>query len=71
MTSLVRFFIERPKLVNLIMVLVILLGLMSLQISRYEVTPHIDMGVVTVTTTKAGAGPEEVELGISLVLEEE
>ncbi|TQV78051.1 efflux RND transporter permease subunit [Exilibacterium tricleocarpae] len=71
MSNLVRFFIERPKLVNLIMILVILLGLSSLQASRYEVTPHIDMGVVTVTTTKAGAGPEEVELSISLVLEEE
>ena len=71
MSELVRYFIERPKLVNLIMGLVLVLGLLSLQASRYEVTPHIDMGVVTVTTNKAGAGPEEVELSISLVLEEE
>ena len=71
MSELVSFFIERPKLVNLIMGLALVLGLLSLQASHYEVTPHIDMGVVTVTTSKAGAGPEEVELSISLVLEEE
>ena len=71
MNNLVRFFIERTHLVNLILGLVIILGLLSLQASRYEVTPFIDMGIVNVTTTKAGAGPEEMELSISLVLEEE
>jgi len=71
MNRLVRSFVERPKLVNLIMVLVIVLGLMSLKVSRYEVSPQTDMGIITVTTTKSGAGPEEIELGITLVLEEE
>ncbi|MGY0220066.1 efflux RND transporter permease subunit [Endozoicomonadaceae bacterium StTr2] len=71
MINLVRFFIDRPKLGHLIFFMVILLGLLSLQLSRYEVTPKIDMGIVSVTTYKAGAGPEEIELSISKVLEDE
>ena len=69
--SILSLFIERPKLGHLVMVLVVIMGLMSLQGLRYEVVPKIDMGIVTVTTTKAGAGPEEVELSISAPLEEE
>jgi multidrug efflux pump subunit AcrB len=38
---------------------------------RYEYNPNVDMGVVNITTIKAGAGPEEVELAITLPLEEE
>ncbi len=71
MSRLIRFFIERLKLVTLLLVLVVLLGLASLSALRYEVMPTMDMGVVNVTTMKAGSGPEEIELGISLVLEEE
>ena len=55
--SILSLFIERPKLGHLVMVLVVIMGLMSLQGLRYEVVPKIDMGIVTVTTTKAGAGP--------------
>lgn len=71
MNNLVSFFIYRPKLGHLILVLVMLMGLISLQISRFEVMPKIDMGIVTITTSKPGAGPEEVELAISKVLEDE
>jgi multidrug efflux pump subunit AcrB len=69
--SILSLFVERPKLGHLVMVLVVIMGLISLQGLRYEVVPKIDMGIVTVTTTKAGAGPEEIELSISAPLEEE
>ena len=71
MNKLVGFFIERPKLGHLVFFMVVMLGLLSLQLIRYEITPKIDMGIVTVTTFQPGAGPEEVEMAITLVLEEE
>ncbi len=71
MNALVGFFINRLNLVTLILVLVSLLGLVSLGALRYEIMPSMEMGVVNVTTMKAGAGPEEIELSITLVLEEE
>ncbi|GAA5216855.1 efflux RND transporter permease subunit [Corallincola platygyrae] len=66
-----NLFILRPKLGHLVMALVLVLGLMSLVVLRYEVVPKIEMGIINVTTTKAGAGPEEIELSISAPLEEE
>lgn len=62
---------DRPKVGTLTIVMVVTLGILSLSVIRYELMPKIDLGIVTVTTIKAGASPEEVELSITLVLEEE
>lgn len=53
------------------MLAVICMGMLSLGVIRYEVMPKIDLGVVTVSTVKAGASPEEIELSITTVIEEE
>ena len=71
MNSVVTFFMDRPKVGNLLILMVVTLGILSLNTIRYELMPKIDLGVVTVTTVKTGASPEEVELAITLVLEEE
>lgn len=71
MQFLIRWFVDRPLVVNMIMVMVFALGYMTIADMRYEYNPNVDMGVVNITTIKAGAGPEEVELGITLPLEEE
>jgi multidrug efflux pump subunit AcrB len=71
MQSLISWFVDRPLVVNLIMVMVFMLGYMTIADMRYEYNPNVDMGVVNITTIKAGAGPEDVELGITLPLEEE
>lgn len=71
MQLLISWFVDRPLVINMIMVLVFLLGYMTIADMRYEYNPNVDMGVVNITTVKAGAGPEEVELGITLPLEEE
>ena len=68
---MIAWFVNRPLLVNLIMVVVFLLGYLTIADMRYEYNPRIDMGVVNITTVRAGAGPEEVELSITLPLEEE
>jgi multidrug efflux pump subunit AcrB len=71
MQHLISWFVDRPLVVNLIMVMVFMLGFMTIGDMRYEYNPNVDMGVVNITTIKAGAGPEDVELGITLPLEEE
>tara|TARA_R110002124_G_scaffold79785_1_gene211753 strand:- start:5165 stop:8251 length:3087 start_codon:yes stop_codon:yes gene_type:complete len=71
MRSLISWFVDRPLVVNMIMVMVFMLGYMTIADMRYEYNPNVDMAVVNITTIKSGAGPEEVELGITLPLEEE
>lgn len=71
MRSVITFCVDHPKLINLLMVVVSVLGIISFKSARYEITPEMNMGVVNITTTKAGAGPEEIELAVTLVLEEE
>ena len=55
----------------MILVVVFTLGFLTIADMRYEYNPKVDMGVVNITTLKAGAGPEEIELAITLPLEEE
>tara|TARA_R110000823_G_scaffold27609_3_gene80305 strand:+ start:5120 stop:8203 length:3084 start_codon:yes stop_codon:yes gene_type:complete len=69
--ALVRWFVDRPLIVSMIVLMVFSLGFLTIGDMRYEYNPRVDMGVVNITTVKAGAGPEEVELAITLPLEEE
>lgn len=68
---MITWFAHRPLLVNLAMALVFLLGFLTIADMRYEYNPKVDMGILNITTIKAGAGPEEIELTITLPIEEE
>lgn len=71
MEALITWFTSRPLIVNLLMALVLLTGALTIADLRYEYNPKVDMGVVNITTVKSAAGPEEIELAITLPLEEE
>lgn len=71
MRALISWFVDRPLVVTMIMVVVFTMGFLTIADMRYEYNPKVDMGVVNITTIKAGAGPEEIELAITLPLEEE
>ena len=71
MKSLITFWVARPLLVNLLTFFIVFAGLVALQSIKYEVMPHIDLGIVNITTLQPGAGPEDIELSISVPLEEE
>lgn len=71
MQPVIAWFVQRPLLVNLIMALVFAIGWLSIADMRYEYNPLVELGQVNITTVLSGAGPEEVELSITLPLEEE
>jgi multidrug efflux pump subunit AcrB len=71
MKLIIQFFIGRPLLVNLIMVMVFAVGFLTIADMRYEYNPKVDMGSINITTVRAGSGPEDIELAITFPLEEE
>lgn len=71
MKSWVQFFISNPKIVYLLLGFVFFAGLTTLGDMHYEYNPEVDLGVINITTVRAGSGPEDIESSISLPLEEE
>jgi multidrug efflux pump subunit AcrB len=71
MKTIISWFVDRPLVVNMIMVMVFVMGFLTIADMRYEYNPKVDLGIVNITTIKSGAGPQEIELAITLPLEEE
>lgn len=71
MKPLFSFFIRRPLLVNLTMVFVILAGLFVARSQEYSSYPAMDLGVFSVVSPRPGASAEDVELSVTVPLEEE
>lgn len=70
MKKLFKYFIDRPLLVNLLAVLIILLGLVSSARMNREGLPKVDMRRIEINTVYPGASPEDVELNVTVPLEE-
>ncbi|MEJ2387869.1 MAG: efflux RND transporter permease subunit, partial [Chromatiaceae bacterium] len=71
MKRLIAFFVERPLLVSLMLLFIVLGGLAAMGHMTFEMMPKVDLGLVNITTLRPGAGPEDVELSITVPLEEE
>ncbi len=68
---MIAWFARNPVAANLLMVVLLLLGMMSLSLSiPLEVFPSIDPRAINVSLSLRGATPEEVEEGISVKIEE-
>jgi multidrug efflux pump subunit AcrB len=67
----IKFFIDHPKVVYLILGFVFFAGLTTLGKMHYEYNPEVDLGIVNISTIRAGSGPEDIESSITLPLEEE
>ncbi len=63
-------FIRRPVLATVLVGAVVVLGLFSYRSLGIDLFPNVDFPIVTVTTTLKGAGVEEMETGVTKVLEE-
>ncbi len=70
MTRLIAWFVGNPVAANLLMMILIVGGLISLTQLKQEEFPEIDLGIVQVRVPYLGAAPEEVELGVCIRIEE-
>ncbi|MDB9787041.1 efflux RND transporter permease subunit [Bacteriovoracaceae bacterium] len=69
MTRLLGFFIQRSLLVNMITLMVIVLGLLSMFLLKKDIFPEVDFDIIQVSTSYPGAGPEDVEKMVTIPIE--
>ncbi|MCB1866227.1 MAG: efflux RND transporter permease subunit [Chromatiales bacterium] len=69
--GLVRFSVDNPLVVNLVLALVLLGGVLSWRAMPQEMFPVIETDKVQVTTLFEGASPVEVERQITVAIEQE
>ena len=70
MKSLIAWFAENQVAANLMMVLIVVAGLLSLQQTRKELIPNISLDMINIAITYPGASPEEVEQSVCVRVEE-
>jgi multidrug efflux pump subunit AcrB len=68
--KLIRWFINNPVSVNLLVGFLIIAGLLSLSDIRREIFPPFSLDRILVSVIFPGASPEEVEEGICVKIEE-
>ena len=71
MSRLLEWFAENSVAANLIMILIIAGGLLTLSDIKQEVFPEFSSDLITVSVPYLGAAPEEVEGGVCVRIEEE
>ena len=71
MRNLFKYFIEHPKLVNLFLVLVIIMGSLSFINLKRDSIPNVDFKMMFVSTIYPGAAPEDVEINVTIPIEEQ
>ena len=69
--SLADVSIKRPTFITCIIVIMIAVGLLSMQRMGVDLFPDVTFPIVSVTTPYPGAGPAEIETLVSKPLEDE
>ncbi len=68
--TITELSIKRPSLIIVIFAALITVGMFSFIKLKYELIPRISAPVITITTIYPGASPNEVESGVSKIIEE-
>ncbi len=71
MKKAIDFFLERPLIVNLITVMIIVVGIVSAITLKKEMFPKVEFDVILITTAYPGSSSEDVEKLVTLSLERE
>lgn len=71
MERLIRYFVDRHLLVNVITVAVIVLGLLAMLRTQVEGFPEATMPIYLVTATLPGAAAKDVETKVTIPIEDE
>ncbi|HEU4364198.1 MAG TPA: efflux RND transporter permease subunit, partial [Candidatus Krumholzibacteria bacterium] len=70
MNPLLRWFADNSVVANLMMIVVLAAGLLTVGTITKEVFPEFSLDMVTVSVSYRGAAPEEVEEGVCVKIEE-
>ena len=70
MNRMIAWFAENRVAANLLMVLIIVAGVLSIPETRKELIPNISLDLVSITVPYPGASPEETEKAICIRVEE-
>ena len=70
MKGIIEWFARNAVAANLLMALIVIAGLTTLPTITQKPFPDLEMEIITVTAEYLGAGPEEVELGVCIRIEE-
>ena len=68
--TLPELCIKRPVFTTMLIALPVTLGLFSYLSMGVDLFPNVDLPIVTITTTRSGTSVEEMETGVTKVLEE-
>lgn len=68
---LIRYCINNPLIMNMMLVVILILGVQSWYSMPQEMFPVIETDKIRITTEFEGASPEEVEQQVSIPIEEE
>jgi multidrug efflux pump subunit AcrB len=71
MNRMLDWFARNPVAANLIMILILAGGILTLTNVKQEVFPELSLDIITVTVPYPGAAPEEVENAVCVRIEEE
>lgn len=67
--GIIAWFAHNHVAANLLMIMIIVVGLLSLTQIRRELNPDLTIDIVLVTVVYPGASPEEVEQGVTVKIE--
>lgn len=70
MNRVIDWFVDHPVASNLLMALVVASGFVSLSTIKQDLFPDVNPGLISVTVAYPGAGPEEIEKGVVIRIEE-
>lgn len=71
MLKISEYFLKHPRISNLSLILILLIGIFSAFNLKRRSYPTTSLDLISITTTYPGAGPEDVEINITSPLEEE
>jgi len=71
MIKIIEWFAKNPIAANLVLLLIIVGGLLTMSGIKQEVFPEIASDLITVSVPYLGAAPEEVEEAVCVLIEEE
>ena len=69
-TGIIAWFARNPVAANLMMIVILIFGVVSMATIRKQTTPDFELRNVTVRVPYLGAAPQEVEEGVVIKIEE-